>query len=448
MTQGIDLGLNTESRRQLKRAGQLRLAVRRRAHVPHERVPHLSYRTYMKAGRLVTSWPAYSRVQQERAMGSDMLLNSFGDARQIAVERALAEFRAARPVAIRSGAGALLAFPVDGLTEEFMTFLQREDRLPRLVVPGEKVKIAGTWNRPAATVRLQPFTFETLDAYFDPDKESADAVPEVAAPNLAESAALALANLSLLLPATIVVDATPDALRLLPVLLVDAEDVFAFRDREAKTLKIVSRAAVPLEGVGSSEFVVFRGGDGLRDQIAVLVSDPSPSRPVLARIHSACLTGDLFGSLKCDCGEQLRGTVRSMSEQGGGIVLYLDQEGRGNGIANKIRAYRLQDQGFDTYDADELLGFGQDQRRFDFAAEMLKQLGFTSVRLMTNNPRKIQALRDAGLEVVSTHRVLTRPTAHNEKYLAAKRDKGGHLLGDMALDGVDASDLLSPAPQS
>ncbi len=262
---------------------------------------------------------------------------------------------------------------------------------------------------------------------------------------MAEAAALALANLSQLLPAVIVGDATAKAMLALPILAVDAGDVFAFRDRAAKSLKIVSRAFVPLEGAGLCEFVVFRGGDGFRDQIAILVSEPSPSHPVLARIHSACLTGDLFGSLKCDCGEQLRGTVRAMAEQGGGVVLYLDQEGRGNGIANKMRAYRLQDQGFDTYDSDEILGFGQDQRRFDFGAEMLKLLGFTSVRLMTNNPRKIEALREAGLEVVSTHRVLTRPTAHNEKYLTAKRDKGGHLLGDMALDGVDFSDLLTPA---
>jgi GTP cyclohydrolase II len=325
-----------------------------------------------------------------------------------------------------------------------MAFLQQEDRHPRLIVPGEKLNAAGTWIRPPATVRLKPFTLEKLEAYFA-HHEKTDGV---AVTDLAEAAALALANLAQLLPAVIVVDASANAMLALPILTVEAGDVFAFRDRAAKALKIVSRAFVPLEGAGLCEFVVFRGGDGFRDQIAILVSDPSPSHPVLARIHSACLTGDLFGSLKCDCGEQLRGTVRAMAEQGGGVVLYLDQEGRGNGIANKMRAYRLQDQGFDTYDADEMLGFGQDQRRFDFAGEMLKQLGFTSVRLMTNNPRKIEALREAGLEVVSTHRVLTRPTPHNEKYLAAKRDKGGHLLGDMALDGVDLGDLLTPAPHS
>ncbi len=377
-----------------------------------------------------------------------MPLESFGDARQIAVERALAEFRAARPVAIRSTAKTVLAFPVEGLNEKLAAFLQQQDRHPRLIVPGEKMNASGTWIRPPAAVRLKPFSLEKLEAYFAHREVIRDHSADLAVTDLAEAAALALATLALLLPAVVVADASANAILALPLLEVDAGDIFAFRDRAARSLKIVSRALVPLEGVGQSEFVVFRGGDGFRDQVAVLVDDPSPSRPVLARIHSACLTGDLFGSLKCDCGEQLRGTVRAMSEQGGGVVLYLDQEGRGNGIANKMRAYRLQEQGFDTYDADELLGFGHDQRRFDFAAEMLKQLGFTSVRLMTNNPHKIEALREAGLEVVSTHRVLTRPTAHNEKYLAAKRDKGGHLLGDPALDGVDLGDLLSPVHQS
>ncbi len=377
-------------------------------------------------------------------MESEMPLESLGDARQIAVERALAEFRAARPVAVRSAAKTILAFAAEGLTEKHIAFLQRENRNPRLIVPGEKMNAAGVWIRPPAVVRLKPFTLETLEAYFAHHEKTGG----VAVTDLAETAALVLANLAQLLPAAIVADASASAMLALPILAVDASDVFAFRDRAAKSLKVVSRAFVPLERAGPCEFIVFRGGDGFRDQIAILVSDPSPSHPVLTRIHSACLTGDLLGSLKCDCGEQLRGTVRAMAEQGGGVVLYLDQEGRGNGISNKMRAYRLQDQGFDTYEADEMLGFGQDQRRFDFAAGMLKQLGFTSVRLMTNNPRKIEALREAGLEVVSTHRVLTRPTAHNEKYLTTKRDKGGHLLGDIALDGVDLSDLLTPASQT
>ncbi len=189
-----------------------------------------------------------------------------------------------------------------------------------------------------------------------------------------------------------------------------------------------SRAPVPLEGAPETEFVVFRGGEGLRDQVAVSVGRPDPAKPVTVRLHSACLTGDLFGSLKCDCGDQLRLTTRYMAEHDGGILLYLDQEGRGNGLANKIRAYQLQAQGFDTYDADEVLGFDHDQRHYDFAAAMLKQLGITRVRLMTNNPAKIAALEAAGLEVVSAQRILGRKTDQNVRYLTSKRDRAGHLI--------------------
>ncbi len=386
-------------------------------------------------------------------MKSEMPLDYFGDARQVAVERALAEFRAARPVAIRSGDSLALAFPVEGLTEKQIHFLQAAGRNARLIIPGEKARSSAVWEDEAAAVRLNPLSLETIEAYTTHLHDAGNGAgfyrAVLVAPDRAEIAALALANLSLLLPAVLVADAGAADLERLPVLSAEAQDILAFRDHEAKSLKIIARTLVPLEGAGQCEFAVFRGGDGFRDQIAVIVGDPSPKRPVLVRIHSACLTGDLFGSLKCDCGDQLRGTVQAMAAEGGGIVLYLDQEGRGNGIANKIRAYCLQEEGFDTYDADEILGFGQDQRRFDFAAGMLKQLGFTSVRLLTNNPRKIAALRDAGLDVVSSHRLLGRQTAHNAKYLAAKRDKGGHLLGDTALDGMDLEDLLRPAaPQS
>ena len=355
-----------------------------------------------------------------------MPLESLGDARQIAVERALAEFRAARPVAIRSATKTVLAFPVEELNEKHMAFLQQKDRHLRLIVPGEKLNVAGAWIRSPATVRLKPFTLEKLEAYLAHHEKAYGA----AVTDLAEAAALALANLAQLLPAVIVVDASVNAILALPVLAVDAGDVFAFRDRAAKSLKVVSRAFVPLEGAGRCEFVVFRGGDGFRDQIAILVSDPSPSRPVLARIHSACLTGDLFGSLKCDCGEQLRGAVKAMAEQGGGVVLYLDQEGRGNGIANKMRAYRLQDQGLDTYDADEMLGFGQDQRRFDFAGEMLKQLGFASVRLMTNNPEKVAALESGGITVLERVSAEVEAQDSFERYLRTKQEKMGHIYSD------------------
>jgi GTP cyclohydrolase II len=245
----------------------------------------------------------------------------------------------------------------------------------------------------------------------------------------AANAALDAVRLAFLLPAAVMVPLKPEAAAEAQGLVrVSMDDITCYRETVLSTPRIVARAPVPLEDAGDTEFVVFRGGEGMRDQIAVIFGHPDPAEPVYARLHSACLTGDLFGSLKCDCGDQLRGTVRYMAELGGGILLYLDQEGRGNGIANKIRAYKLQHAGYDTYDADEILGFGLDQRRFDFAAAMMKQLGHHSVRLLTNNPAKVLALQEAGLEVVSSHPVKARLTLQNAGYLAAKRDRAGHVI--------------------
>jgi GTP cyclohydrolase II len=243
-----------------------------------------------------------------------------------------------------------------------------------------------------------------------------------------DEAALDLARLAYLLPAAIVAQIPSEMSGLGAIAQVDADALAHYREHVINTPRIVSRAPVPLEEIGETEFVVFRGGEGMRDQVAVIIGHPDPDEPVYARMHSACLTGDLFASLKCDCGDQLRGSARFMADNGGGVILYLDQEGRGNGIANKIRAYGLQHAGYSTYDADEILGFGLDQRGFDFAAAMLKQLGYNSIRLMTNNPVKVEALKSSGLDIVSSHRARARLNLHNVAYLTAKRDRAGHLI--------------------
>ncbi len=252
---------------------------------------------------------------------------------------------------------------------------------------------------------------------------TADAIIEKA--GAAEEDALELARLALTLPAVLLI---PLPVQDDTLLTVRSADIHRYRLVSATTARLVSRAPVPLEGAHKTEFVVFRGGEGMRDQVAIIVGELDLSKTVYVRFHSACLTGDLFGSLKCDCGDQLRSTVQWMAKHQGGILLYLDQEGRGNGIANKMRAYRLQAEGYDTYAADEVLGFDLDQRRFEFAADMLKQLGVKKVRILTNNPIKIDALRKSGLEVVSDERVLGRLTKENRNYLATKRDKAGHMI--------------------
>lgn len=196
-----------------------------------------------------------------------------------------------------------------------------------------------------------------------------------------------------------------------------------------------------------SRFVVFREKDSDFEHVAVIVGNPdfNGKEPVRVRLHSSCLTGDLFGSLRCDCGDQLRGTVQRLAKDGGGIVLYLSQEGRGIGIANKLRAYRRQDAGMDTLDANHALGFRMDERHFEVAAAMLKSLGCTHINLLTNNPAKIAALRDAGIDVVEREGVKGGVNAHNQRYLLTKMKRGGHLFDqqDLQMDADSPSGGVS-----
>jgi GTP cyclohydrolase II len=177
--------------------------------------------------------------------------------------------------------------------------------------------------------------------------------------------------------------------------------------------------------------MVFRGGPAGRDQVAVVIGHPDPSQPVLVRAHSACLTGDLFGSLRCDCGDQLQNALDRLAQAGGGVLLYLDQEGRGIGIGNKMRAYALQDDGFDTIDADAVLGFSPDERRYDYAASILHKLGYRKIVLLTNNPEKIGALTRAGIEVVDRQPLYGAVTPQNDAYLNTKHRRARHLLQDL-----------------
>lgn len=351
------------------------------------------------------------------------------------VERAIMEFRSARPVVIDGAGDSALVIGVEDLDESRATEIEAAaGGHAHLVLPAARLRRLGIERDMPGRVALPVVERERVEALALKLDGRIDAPVRLAC-GLDEEA-LELARLSLVLPAVIVVPLS-GGIEIDPSLVrVSSTAVRDYRRSKAADLAIVSRAPVPLEGAPTSEFVVFRGGEGLRDQVAIIVGRPDLSKPVTVRLHSACLTGDLFGSLKCDCGDQLRETVRFMAQNEGGILLYLDQEGRGNGIANKIRAYKLQSQGYDTYEADEALGFEADQRRFDFAAVMLKKLGVNGVRLMTNNPEKIRALAEAGLRVISDHRVLGRPTAENVSYLAAKRDRAGHYID---LEGLLAS---------
>lgn len=354
------------------------------------------------------------------------ILGLFDTAEDRSVDRAIAEYRAGRPVAIVGNDEALITLNVEALDQRVAQGLDLiSPGRARLVLPAARLRrlgldrtSPGCVSFPVADAARAEMLALKIEARIDAPVAPIGALDE---------AALELARLTLVTPAVYALPVAPATLSP-EIAQVTIDALKAYRAAQVRATKIVGRAPVPLEFAAETEFVVFRGGEGLRDQVAIIVGKPDLSKPVAIRMHSACLTGDLFGSLKCDCGDQLRGTVQKMAQGEGGILLYLDQEGRGNGIANKMRAYKLQSQGWDTYDADEVLGFGLDQRRFDFAAEMLRQLGVNSVRVMTNNPEKIGALKAAGLEVVADQRAFGRQTAENIRYLASKRDRAGHFI--------------------
>lgn len=239
-------------------------------------------------------------------------------------------------------------------------------------------------------------------------------------------------KLARLLPAAAMVEiATSDVSRLMNeegLLALDASDVFAYQAAASRSMRIISEARVPLADAENTRLIHFRPSDGGVGHVAILIGDPDPASAVLVRLHSECFTGDLLGSLRCDCGDQLRGAIAEIAKSGGGAVLYLSQEGRGIGLANKLRAYELQDAGFDTIDANEMLGFDADERVYLPAAAMLRQLGFTRIRLLTNNPEKVTALTKCGIEIVERVPHSFPANAHNERYLRTKALRGGHLL--------------------
>lgn len=242
-------------------------------------------------------------------------------------------------------------------------------------------------------------------------------------------AAIALAKSARLLPAAVLVDvpngedvARMNGLTLLPV------DMTLPLLADLAPLNDVVAARVPLAASEAGRVHVFRPEDGGEEHFAIEIGRPCRTDPVLARLHSACFTGDILGSLKCDCGPQLRAALAQMGQLGSGVLLYLNQEGRGIGHANKMRAYSLQDQGFDTVQANHRLGFEDDERDFRIGAAILKEMGFGSVRLLTNNPAKIARMQEQGITVTERVALQVGENAHNEAYLATKAKKSGHML--------------------
>ena len=367
----------------------------------------------------------------------------------LSVDRAVFELRRGRMVCVAAADGArALVMAAEGASPQSLADLSEwAGNAPVLAITHRRAEVLGLANSALAgasgvlTASLADgLDAETVLRLADPLCEDqsvdADAVQVRPAPAYGpETAAVGLAKIARLLPASLVAAiADPDAKDLSGwaarrnLVLVDAGDVFQYERTAARTLTRVSEARVPLQDAQDARIIAYRPQDGGLEHLAIVIGEPTSEPPALVRLHSECFTGDLLGSLRCDCGDQLRGAIANISAAGSGVLLYLAQEGRGIGLVNKLRAYTLQDRGLDTLDANEQLGFDADERVYLPAAEMLKDLGLSRVRLLTNNPHKVADLQQHGIEVVERVTHAFPSNRHNEQYLETKKAKGGHLF--------------------
>lgn len=367
-----------------------------------------------------------------------------------AVDRAVSDLRRGAAVVLHvPGGGAALVLAAELVAPDSLARLTGlAGSRPVLAVTGPRAQALGMTGRsaPVHSLALPPdATADLVRRLADPTTGPApgDAgrpAPWVAAVAEGESSlaadAVRLTKHARLLPAVLIALLPPreDVERLRSwarvhgLLVVEASAIADYPAETAARLAHAAEAPVPLADAEDARLVAFRPHDGGTEHLAILIGAPRPGTPVLARLHSQCLTGDLLASLRCDCGEQLRGAIRQIAASGAGVLVYLAQEGRDIGLINKLRAYRLQDDGLDTVDANGVLGFDMDERVFRPAAEILRQLGFATVRLMTNNPEKIEALERCGIAVAERVPLTFPSNPHNARYLATKAARAGHLL--------------------
>ncbi|SFL17258.1 GTP cyclohydrolase II [Shimia haliotis] len=353
------------------------------------------------------------------------------------IARARADLRMGVPIVMTGGGQAVLVMSAETLDRDRLADLRDLGGVPHLVITGRRAETlkARAYDGDIARVRLPSDADLTwLRAIADPADDLRTpmkgplATERDGAPDL-HRAAIKLVKSAQLLPAALALTLKNAATFALEHgLTVIPADLAAPHLAASSPLHPVVHARLPIRAADAGRLHIFRPEDGGEEHYAIEIGRPARDKPVLARLHSACFTGDVLGSLKCDCGPQLNAALMQMGGEGAGVLLYLNQEGRGIGLANKMRAYSLQDQGFDTVEANHRLGFEDDERDFRIGAKILKELGFSSVRLLTNNPRKIEMMEATGISVAERVALKVGENAHNTAYLATKASKSGHML--------------------
>ena len=356
------------------------------------------------------------------------------------VERALSELRRGSAVVLLGEKEAVLVRAAETIDAGPAPFFTRPGVGEKgLAVTGRRAAILGLSDAAVRAVTLSgpdDWTQARIEPLINPEAQGAVPPPGIkASPAVAGSvtdAAIRLMKMARLLPAALIAPLTGDDATAWAKIngrwVVSTHAIDAYDRLHAEDLRAISEARVPLAEAENTRIISFRSRDGGAEHLAIVIGVLDLTKPVLTRLHSECFTGDLLGSLRCDCGDQLRGAIQAIGQEGAGVLLYLAQEGRGIGLVNKLRAYRLQDFGFDTLDANEQLGFDDDERVYLPAVQMLKQLGIGRVRLLTNNPAKVGALARHGIEVTERVAHVFPSNDHNRGYLLTKAKRSGHLF--------------------
>ena len=352
------------------------------------------------------------------------------------IARAANELRLGLPLIIKCGDQQILALSAETADDERIGMMLAEPQA-KLAVTARRAQTlkARIYDGDIARIRIPDHAAaDWVRATADPSKDLEHPLsgPHMAVRDGAATpfrVAVKLARRARVLPAILGAPVKESQLAVSgdKLMLFDA-DATPMTEIMANEFSLVSQAGLPLPGARDARIYVYRANDGSADHCVIEFGQASRSAPVLLRLHSQCFTGDVLGSLKCDCGAQLASALDLLRDAGSGLLIYLEHEGRGIGIANKIRAYSLQDQGFDTVESNHRLGYEDDERDFRAAAEILGDLGFCSVRLMTNNPRKISMLEANGITVVDRVPLIVGRNETNACYLETKAEKSGHML--------------------
>lgn len=380
---------------------------------------------------------------------SNIEISQWGDPSAIITDRACGDLRRGLPVVISQDQRAIIVIACEELNKKSLGALRATHQALETAEFGtefgvlisdkraDTLKIATKGRRAVLINHDSDWTDDSIRAIADPTLDLSYPLkgpfeqsnrPDT---NI-EQAAIKLLKIANLLPACLVIigqkNEIEEQLSGQEILHISAAGVDQYDKSKLYETEEVARTTVPLMGANNCSIISFRPRSGGVENIAIIINNPDLSKPVLTRLHSECFTGDLLGSLKCDCGNQLQGAIAEIEKAGGGVLLYLAQEGRGVGLSAKLKAYTLQEQGFDTVDANLRLGFEVDERLYAPAGKILKKLNINAIELMTNNPKKVEAMKSLGINVVKrvSHQFPTNQ--HNENYLNTKRDRTGHII--------------------